>query len=137
MKLHRNSFKLLAVTGKGVNTDQQGRAYRIHPSDEDPRQDGDQAFQLHAVVSQEGGAGNPGTKVKLQTSIDKVHWVDVIETAKLSANGTVAVSKDTNAASSTLLTWIRAVTVVVGTTKPNHTASVWLTSDASFRCRTE
>ncbi len=137
MKLHRNSFKLLDVTGKAVNTDQKGRAYRIHPSDEDPQQDRDQGFQLHAVLTQEGGAGSPGTKVKLQTSIDKVHWVDVLETAKLSENGTLAVSKDTSAASSTLLTWIRAVTVVVGDTKPNHTAAVWLTSDGPFRCRTE
>lgn len=145
MRLHRNTFKLLAVAGDAVNTDQVGPAYRVQPSAEDGLPDTQQDYQLHAVltltkVGTTTEEGEPlerlrqSARVKLQTSIDKVNWIDVVESAKALENGTKVVTKG---AQGPLLTWVRAVTVLTGAVKPNHTASVWLTSDGPFRCRTE
>lgn len=146
MKLHRNTFKLLTVSGDAVNTDQVGPAYRVQPSAEDGLPDTQQDFQLHAVLTlvkvgttTEEGADreriHQSVRVKLQTSLDKVNWVDVVETAKVDDNTTKALTKA--APSATLLTWVRAVTVLTGLVKPNHTGGVWLVSDGPFRCRTE
>jgi hypothetical protein len=146
MKLHRNTFKLLTVSGDAVNTDQVGPPYRVQPSAEDGLPDTQQDFQLHAVLTltkvgttTEEGEDRERThqsvRVKLQTSLDKVNWLDVVETAKLQDNGTRAFSK--SAQNATLLTWVRAVTVLTGALKPNHTGGVWLVSDGPFRCRPE
>ena len=134
MKLHRNYFKLLSIT-TAANTDQSGPALRILPSSEDNLRDGDQSFQLLALVGQNGGATSPSSKVKLQTSFDKTNWIDVLESTPVTTNGSRVETKDTTPANTPLLTWIRAVSVLGGETKPNHTAEVWLVSDGPFSCK--
>lgn len=135
MRLHRNTFKLLSVAGNAVNTNQNGTAYRIEPSAHDTTNDTDQTFMLSLILGQTGGASSPTSKVKLQTSMDKLNWVDVLESTQLTADGSKAENKDANPAGTPLLKWVRAVTVLGGTTLPNHTAEVWLTSDAPFSCK--
>jgi hypothetical protein len=135
MRLHRNTFKLLSITGNAVNTDQNGTAYRIEPSTTDSTHDPDQSFLLALIFSQAGGATSPTTKIKLQTSMDKINWVDVLESTQLTADGSKAENKDANPTGTPLLKWVRVITVLGGATKPNHTAEVWLTSDAPFSCR--
>jgi hypothetical protein len=134
MRLHRNNFKLLVLT-TASDVGQLGAAYRIQPSADDAVSDRDQSFQLHAVLSMTASGGAQSVKVKLQTSLDKVNWLDVAETARLTDTRTEALTKD--APLGVLQTWVRAVTVVGGQVAPLHTATVWLTSDAPFRCRTE
>ena len=134
MKLHRNTFKLLSVTGEGVATDQVGLAFRVQPSAEDNTADTDQSFGIHAVLSLQGDE-KQSVRAKLQTSIDKVNWVDLLETPRVTAKATEVFSKD--AAGVVLLTWVRVVTLLGGQVKPAHKATVWLTSDGPFRCRTE
>ena len=134
MKLLRNNFKLLVVAGDKVNTDQVGLAFRLQPSGDDPTGDYQQTFELHAVLSMKGEPDKQGVRAKLQTSMDKEHWIDVVETARLTENTTRA---QTRQGGQTLLTWVRAVTELQGVTKPAHTATVWLVSDGPFRCRLE
>jgi hypothetical protein len=135
MRLHRNTFKLLSVTGNAVNTDQNGTPYRIEPSANDLTSDTEQSFMIALILSQTGGANSPTSKIKLQTSMDKLNWVDVLESTQLTADGSKAENKDASPAGTPLLKWVRVVTVLGGTTKPNHTAEVWLTSDAPFSCK--
>ena len=134
MRLHRHTFRLLAVSGN-VTTDQASPAYRIEPSVNDNARDIDQSFLLHLQFSQNGGATSPTTKVKLQTSMDKQNWVDVLESTQLTADGSKAETKDTAPSGLPLLKWVRAITVLGGATRPSHTAEVWLTSDAPFTCK--
>lgn len=135
MKLLRNNFKLLVVSGDKVNTDQVGAAFRVQPSADDATGDYQQTFELHAVLSMQGEPDKTGVRAKLQTSMDKEHWIDVVETARLTENATRAQTKP--AGGQSLLTWVRAVTELQGVVKPAHTATVWLVSDGPFRCRLE
>ena len=134
MKLHRNTYKLLVVAGEGVNTDQIGMALRVQPSAEDNTPDTDQSFGIHAVISMVGDA-KQNVRAKLQTSVDKVNWVDVLETPRVTSSTTEVFTKDSPLL--TLLPWVRAVTVLAGQVKPAHKATIWLTSDGPFRCRVE
>ncbi len=133
MRLMRNMATLLAVTGNAVSTDQTGSIYRIETSAEDGTKDTEQTYQVYFKLSQAGGATSPTTKVKLQTSPDKTSWVDVVESTQLTADGSKTELKDVSGAP--LLPFVRAVTVLGGATKPNHTCEVRLVSDGSFRAR--
>ncbi|MEQ1508647.1 MAG: hypothetical protein ABMB14_40845 [Myxococcota bacterium] len=134
MKLHRNTYKLLVVAAEGVITDQVGMALRVQPSAEDNTPDTDQTFGVHAILTMVGD-GKQNVRAKLQTSIDKINWIDVLETPRVTSSATEAFTKDAPAL--TLLPWVRAVTVLGGLVKPSHKATIWLTSDGPFRCRIE
>lgn len=133
MRLMRNMATLLAVTANNVNTDQSGSTYRIETSTDDGIHDTDQTYQVYFKLAQAGGASSPTTKLKLQTSPDKTNWVDVVESTQLTADGSKIEIKDV--AGGPLLTYVRAVSVLGGGTKPNHTCEIRLVSDGSFRAR--
>jgi hypothetical protein len=133
MRLHRNITKLLgfAVT----NEDQVGSTYEVIPASEDSVQDGDHGFQVYFGLTQTGGATSPTTTAKLQTSLDKTNWIDVVTSTQLAADGAKFETKDGAQAAVPLLPFVRAVTVLAGGTKPNHTADIRLIASAPFRLK--
>lgn len=133
MRLLRNMATLLTVTGASVATDQTGATFRLETSAEDGIKDTEQTWQVYFKLTQAGGATSPTVKVKLQTSPNKTDWVDVVESTQLTADGGKFEIKDVSGGP--LLPYVRAVTVLGGATKPNHTAEVRLVSDGSFRAR--
>lgn len=133
MRLHRNFAKILNVGT--TNQDATGSIYEVVPASEDPTQDGDHGFQVYFSLSQSGGATSPTVQAKLQTSLDKTTWIDVVMSTVLNQDGPKVETKDAASAAVPLLTYVRAVTVLAGGTKPNHTADVALIASAPFRVR--
>ena len=133
MRLHRNIATLLTVGP--TNQDVSGNIYEIVPASEDSTQDGDHGFQVYFSLNQSGGATSPTVQAKLQTSLDKTNWIDVVMSTVLNQDGPKVETKDATSAAVPLLTFVRAVTVLAGGTKPNHTADVALIASAPFRVR--
>ena len=133
MRLHRNFAKILNVGTS--NQDATGSIYEVVPASEDPTQDGDHGFQVYFSLSQSGGATSPTVQAKLQTSLDKTNWIDVVMSTVLNQDGPKVETKDAASAAVPLLTYVRAVTVLAGGTKPNHNADVRLIASAPFRVR--
>ena len=133
MKFYKNMATLLAVT-TAVATDQTGTTYRIETNSEDGIPDTEQDFQFYFYGSQSGGASSPTSQLKIQTSPDNENWADLVESTQLTADGDLAETK--SHATLPLLKFVRAVTVLGGGTKPNHTCEVRIVSNGSFRCKT-
>jgi len=128
MTLYRHSASLLKVA-PAVATGQIGSTYVVLPADGDGVADKDQSFRVFFHATQAGGADAPTTEVRLQTSDDKVNWLQVASATQLNQDGAVHEFKDAAA----LGPYVRAVTQLGGATKPDHTASVRLVSDGPFR----
>jgi hypothetical protein len=135
MRLHRNIAQLL--DGASGSEDRTGPVYRILPPSDDTVNDGDQGFQVYFGLTQSGGATSPTTRAKLQTSLDKTNWIDVVVSTQLSADGAKFETLDSSGPAVPLLTFVRAVTVLGGGTKPAHTVDVRLLSTAPYRLRRE
>ncbi len=133
MRLHRNIAILLAVAATAE--DQTGSTYQVLPASEDAVQDGDHGIQVYFGLTQSGGATSPTAQAKLQTSLDKTNWIDVVSSTQLAADGSKYETKDATNAAVPLLTYVRAVTVLAGGTKPSHTADVRLVASAPFRLK--
>ena len=133
MKFYKNMATLLAVS-TAVATDQTGTTYRIETNSEDGIPDTEQDFQFYFYGSQSGGASSPTSQLKIQTSPDNENWADLVESTQLTADGDLAETK--SHATLPLLKFVRAVTVLGGGTKPNHTCEVRIVSNGSFRCKT-
>ena len=133
MKFYKNMATLLAVS-TAVATDQTGTTYRIETNNEDGIPDTEQDFQFYFYGSQSGGASSPTSQLKIQTSPDNENWADLVESTQLTADGDLAETK--SHATLPLLKFVRAVTVLGGGTKPNHTCEVRIVSNGSFRCKT-
>ena len=133
MKFYKNMATLLAVS-TAVATDQTGTTYRIETNSEDGIPDTEQDFQFYFYGSQSGGASSPTSQIKIQTSPDNENWADLVESTQLTADGDLAETK--SHATLPLLKFVRAVTVLGGGTKPNHTCEVRIVSNGSFRCKT-
>lgn len=128
MSLHRHAAPLLAVAS-AVATGQVGSTFVVLPADGDRLSDKDQSFRAFFHATQAGGATSPTTDVRLETSDDKTNWVPVVSATQLAQDGSVHEFKDITA----LGPFVRAVTVLAGATKPNHTARVVLVSNGPFR----
>jgi len=133
MRLHRNIATLMDLGS--ANTDQTGNIYEVLPASEDPVHDGDHAFQVYFALTQSGGATSPTVTAKLQTSLDKVNWIDLVTSTVLNQDGSKAETKDAGTASAPMLTYVRAITLLGGDTKPTHAANVRLVSIAPFRVK--
>ncbi len=135
MRLHRNIVQLLL--GASSSEDRTGSIFRILPPSDDAVSDGDQGFQVYFGLTQSGGATSPTSRAKLQTSVDKTNWIDVVLSTQLTADGAKFETLDSAGAATPLLTFVRAVTVLGGGTKPAHTVDVRLLSTAPYRLRKE
>ena len=133
MNLFKSMATLLAVT-TAVATDQTGNTYRIETAAEDGVKDHEQEFQFYFYGNQSGGASSPTSQIKIQTSPDNENWADLVESTQLTADGDLAETK--SHATLPLLKFVRAVTVLGGGTKPNHTCEVRIVSNGSFRTKT-
>ena len=127
--LHRHHKTLLAISTE-VNTDQTGDTKEILPAHGDSANDTAQGFQVHFLLGQTGGATSPTSILKLQTSVNGTNWVDVVSSTQLTTDGVLTETKDI---SSPLLKYVRVVSELGGGTKPSHSGSASLVSNAGFK----
>lgn len=133
MSMFRYEKTLLSQQAAAINVDQIGTPLQIIPSARDKVTEPAQGFYAWFRVTQTGGVTSPTTDVKLQTSQDKVNWVDAVAATQLTANGGLTELKAIPA----LTKWVRAVSVLAGATKPDHTVQVVLLSNAHFETSTK
>lgn len=119
---HRTQTVLQVSSGK--TSDQLGQALAVIPSVSDL------TFRAFVDLEQSGGAGSPSTRLHLETSYDG-HWIDVIEPIELTSAASVHKFVEV----SSLGPLIRARTVLRGSTKPTHTATVKLAATGAFQLK--
>ena len=137
MRLHQNIAALLSSPEGGAIFDLVGPTYRVLPATEDRVQDPEHGFIVYFAFQQTGGGNSPTVRVRLQTSLDKVNWTDVLESSLLEADGVRVELRETLNPATPLLPYVRAVTVLGGNPKPNHKVDARLVGSAPFRLKKE
>lgn len=129
MPIYRHLQPLINVTTP-TNQAQTGTTYLILPV-EGAADESEQEFRAFIDASQSGGATSPTTDVFIQTSGNGTNWINVGNMTQL----TSSTERHEFVAVAHLGPYVRVVSVLAGGTLPNHTVSVKLASDRSFRLR--
>ena len=128
MPLYRNVKPVLSLS-EAANTNQTGQTLAILPENCGTEGDESPTFAVFFDVTQNGGSSSPTTDVRLQTSHDGDTWITVASATQLTANGEVHELVELDK----LGPFVRAVSVLGGGAKPNHTVKVVLASCSPFR----
>ena len=129
MPIYRHIQPLINVTTPS-NLAQTGTIYLILPM-EGIGDESDQDFRAFIDATQSGGASSPTTDVFIQTSGNGTNWINVANMTRLTATG----EQHEFVSIGHLGPYIRVISVLAGGTLPNHTVTVKLASDRSFRLR--
>lgn len=131
MSIYRNTKTLLSLTTAAAQA-QSGTAYAILPKQGDGVTEADQRFRVFFDGVMTGGAGTPTVDARLVTSHDKTNWIVVAAMTQLTgANPSRHEFIDVTA----LGPYVKVVTLLGGTTLPNHTATAVLASNGSFELK--
>jgi len=128
MSIYRH-VKTLLLVSDDLDESQTGNTYTVLPSDGDNTSDRSQQWRVFFDLYQDGGSTSPTTDATLQTSHNGVDWIIAAQATQLTADGEIHEFKDVEA----LGPYVRAVTVLGGSTTPSHNAVVKLASNGSFR----
>lgn len=127
MNVYRHTRTLLSVT-TDTTTAQDGGGYAFLPKQGDGVSEADQHVRAFFDGTMSGGAGTPTVDVVLLTSHDKTNWIIIATMTQLTSPGARHEFADVSAVGP----YVKAVTILGGTTKPAHTATVVLASNGSF-----
>lgn len=122
MALYNRTHTLLQI-GTATDTDQTSHIFAIVPQNA-----GEYSFRVFVDLEQSGGEGTPTSEVRVETSHDGNGWIPVITPVSLNEAGEAHEFEKIEA----LGPLVRARTVLGGTTKPSHTATVKLVANADF-----
>lgn len=128
MSCYRTTRPVLTLS-EAVNTSQTGTTLAILPENCGTEGDDSPSFAVFFDVTQAGGSSSPVTDVHLQTSHNGKHWITLVSSTQLTKDGEVHEFVELEK----LGPFIRAITVLGGGGKPNHTANVVLASCSPFR----
>lgn len=131
MSIFRNTRTLLSLTTAAAQP-QDGTAYAILPKQGDGVSEADQRFRVFFDGVMTGGAGTPTVDARLVTSHDKTNWIVVASMTQLTGANP---SRHEFVEVSALGPYVKAVTLLGGTTLPNHTATIVLASNGSFELK--
>ncbi len=129
MPIFRHLQTLINVTTPSSQA-QTGTTYLVLPV-EGVADESEQEFRAFIDASQSGGASSPTTDVFIQTSGNGTNWINVGNMTRITATG----EQHEFVAVGHLGPFVRVISVLAGGTLPNHTVTVKLASDRSFRLR--
>lgn len=130
MSIFNNIATLLDVS-QATNQSQSGNTYLLLPVSGDGVPTTAQSLRVFFDATLAGGATSPTVDVRLQTSHDKVSWINAVSMTQLTA----AIPRHEFVAVAALGPYVRAISELGGGTLPNHTVKVVLASNGGFTLR--
>ena len=131
MSIYRNTKTLLSLTAAAAQP-QDGTVYAILPKQGDGVSEADQRFRVFFDGVMTGGAGTPTVDARLVTSHDRTNWIVVAAMTQLTGANP---SRHEFIEVTALGPYVKVVTLLGGSTLPNHTATAVLASNGSFELK--
>lgn len=128
MSIFRHIKTVFSVT-TATDQNQEGTIYAVIPRPGDGVSEADQKFFVFFDGLMTGGAGTPTVDVRLLTSHNKTNWIVAAAMTQLVGGGP---ERHEFSAVTALGPYVRVVSILNGTTKPTHTATVVLAGNGSF-----